>query len=136
MRSRIIEEMLNLPTPNDDLSLSDQVYWSFNGDPAKHLRIFLDLSRHPQRFALPWDVKMLDWMRKVWEAASIACPHADDVKHEARRFLHLRDRLAREMIEYRTVEHIWLDEWKDWPNPRTVLRAIYGLIQAEQRVIN
>ena len=136
MRSRIIEELVNVPTPNDDLKLSDQVYWSFHGDPVKHLRVFLDLSQHPKRFALPWDVKMLDWVRKVWEAASIACPHADDVKHEARRFLHLRDRLAREMMEHHAVQHIWLDQQQDWARPRTILRAMFGLLQAEQRVIN
>ena len=135
MRGRIIEEMVHLPTPNSDLSLSDQVYWSFNGDPAKHLRVFFDLSQHPKRFNLPWDIEMLDWMRKVWEAAASACPHADDVRREAKRYQHLRDRLAREMLETPKLQHIWLDAWDDWPKPKTILRAIYGLIHAEQRVI-
>ena len=135
MRGRVAEEARHVAMPNSDLRLSDQVYWSFDGDPVKHLRVFLDLSQHPKRFALPWDVKMLDWVRKVWEAASVACPHADDVKHEAVRFKHLRDRLAREMVENHKVQHIWLDEWNDWPKPRTILRAMYGLLHAEQRVI-
>jgi hypothetical protein len=136
MRSRrIAEELRTIRLPNDELRLSDQVYWSFRGDPVKHLRVFLDLSQHPQRGALPWDIEMLDWVRKVWEAAAAACPHADDVKYEAKRFEHLRNRLAGEMREDHRLQHIWLDEQQDWARPRTILRAMFGLLNAEQRTL-
>lgn len=136
MRGRLIEEALHVPRPNDDLSLSEQALWGIGGDPVKFLRVFFDISQHPQRWSLAWDLEMLDWMISMWKAATDACPHADDVKHELRRYRHLRKRLDHEMCEGNPSNHIFLNEVDDWPNPRTILRAMFGLLHAQQRTLN
>jgi hypothetical protein len=135
MRSRVIEEMRHVAMPNSDLGLHDQAYWSIGGDPVKHLRVFLDLSQHPLRGTIGWDIQMLDWMIKAWEAAVSACPHADDVKHELRRYRHLRKKLADGMHERKDSGHVFLNEEGDWPQRRTILRAMFGLLTAEQRTV-
>lgn len=134
-RGRIVEEVRQVALPNDDLDLHSQAYWSIGGDPVRHLRVFLDLSNHPKRGTIGWDIEMLDWMIKAWEAAALACPHADDVKHELRRYRSLRKGLADGMHERKDSGHVFLDSPADWPAPRTILRAMYGLINAEQRTL-
>lgn len=135
MRGPIADRYARIHTPNDELDLQGQAYWGIGGDPVKFMKVFHQISRHPARVYIGWDIQMLDWMIKAWEAATIATVGDDAVRHELQRYRHLRKELADGMHEHKDSGHVFLTEPEDWPHPRTVLKAMFALDHAEVRTL-
>jgi hypothetical protein len=135
MRGGVAERYNHVADPNDDLGLHDQAYWGIGGDPVKFFKVFTRIAMHPRRATIGWDIQMLDWMIRAWEAAAIATVGDDAVKHELARYRHLRKGLADGMHERKDSGHVFLTEPEDWPHPRTVLKAMFALEHAEVREI-